>query len=49
MLKYQLALTKRRIEIKLKDQKKKFKQQFQEIEKQKVLDIKDLEKRYNDL
>lgn len=49
LLKYQLALTKKRIEIKLKDQKKKFKRQFNEIEKQKNLDIKDLQKRFDDL
>jgi len=48
-LKYQLALTKKRIEIKLKDQKKKFRRQFMEIEKQKDLDIRDLQKRYSDL
>jgi len=42
-------LTKKRIEIKLNDQKKKCKRQFQEIEKQKDLDIKDLQKRYSDL
>lgn len=49
MLKYQLALTKKRIEIKLEDQKKKFDRQYQEIKKQKDLDINDLKKRYDDL
>ena len=48
-LKYQLALTKKRIEIKLADQKKKFRRQFMEIEKQKDLDIRDLQKRFADL
>jgi hypothetical protein len=49
MLKYQLALTKKRIEIKLEDQKKKFNRQYEEIRKQKELDINDLKKRYDDL
>lgn len=49
ILKYQLALTRKKIEIKLLDQKKKFDRQYQEIQKQKELDIKDLEKRHRDL
>jgi hypothetical protein len=35
--------------MKLKECKKRFERQYQEIEKQKDLDIKDLKKRYNDL
>jgi hypothetical protein len=48
-LRYQLALTRKKIEIKLMDQKKKFDRQFNEIEKQKQLDIMDLQKRLEDL
>lgn len=48
-LKYDLALTKKKVEIKLKECKKRFTKQYDEIEKQKDLDIKDLLKRYSDL
>ena len=48
-LKYDLALTKKKVLMKLKECKNRFKKQYKEIEKQKDLDIKDLEKRYSDL
>lgn len=48
-LKYDLALTKKKVEMKLKECKRRFTRQREEIERQKNLDIKDLEKRYGDL
>lgn len=48
-LKYDLALTKKKVEMKLKECAKRFEKQFVEIEKQKDLDIKDLQKRQADL
>lgn len=41
-LKYDLALTKKKVEMKLKECKERFEKQYAEIEKQKDLDIKDL-------
>lgn len=41
-LKYDLALTKKKVEMKLKECAKRFDKQYVEIEKQKDLDIKDL-------
>ena len=48
-LKYDLALTKKKVEIKLKECKKRFEKQYQEIARQKDLDIRDLNKRFIDL
>ena len=48
-LKYDLALTKKKVEMKLIECKKRFERQYAEIEKQKDLDIQDLHRRYNDL
>lgn len=48
-LKYDLALTKKKVEMKLKECAKRFDKQYVEIEKQKDLDIKDLQKRQADL
>ena len=41
-LKYDLALTKKKVEMKLKECKERFEKQYAEIERQKDLDIKDL-------
>jgi hypothetical protein len=48
-LKHELAVNKRKVELKLKETKQKYERQYQEIERQKDLDIRDLEKRYEDL
>ena len=48
-LKYDLALTEKKVEMKLKECKERFEKQYAEIEKQKDLDIKDLQKRQADL
>jgi hypothetical protein len=44
-LKYDLALTKKKVEMKLAECKKRFQRQYEEIERQKDLDIGDLKKR----
>jgi cilia- and flagella-associated protein 57 len=48
-LHYELNVNKRKVELKLRETKQKYERQYHEIEKQKDLDIKDLEKRYEDL
>ena len=44
-----MALTKKKVEMKLEECKHRFKKQYAEIEKQKDLDIQDLNRRYKDL
>lgn len=48
-LKYDLALTRRRVTMKLEECRKRFERQHDEIEHQREIDIIDLGKRYDDL
>jgi len=48
-LQFELNVNKRKVEMKLKETKAKYEKQYQEIERQKDLDISDLDKRYEDL
>lgn len=48
-LKHDLNVNKKKVEQKLLESKQKYERQYVEIERQKDLDIKDLDKRYEDL
>lgn len=48
-LHFELNVNKRKVEMKLKETKAKYEKQYQEIERQKDLDISDLDRRYEDL
>lgn len=48
-LKHDLNMNKKKVEQKLLESKQKYERQYAEIERQKDLDIRDLEKRYEDL
>ncbi len=48
-LKYELNQTKKKVQHKLDESKQKYEKQYNEILRQKELDIRDLEKRYEDL
>ena len=48
-LRQELAMNKRKVEANLAEAKAKYERQYNEIERQKDLDIRDLEKRYEDL
>lgn len=48
-LQFELKVNKRKVELKLLETKHKYERQYQEIERQKDLDIHDLQKRYEDL
>ena len=48
-LQFELNVNKRKVDLKLKETKAKYEKQYQEIERQKDLDISDLDRRYEDL
>lgn len=48
-LQFELNVNKRKVELKLRETKAKYEKQYQEIERQKDLDISDLDTRYEDL
>jgi hypothetical protein len=48
-LQFELNVNKRKVDMKLRETKQKYEKQYQEIERQKDLDLRDLEKRYEDL
>jgi hypothetical protein len=48
-LQLELAVNKKKVELKLRETKLKYERQYREIERQKDLDIADLDRRYEDL